>query len=393
MDKIEDICTDVINMVFMKSTTIAKSIIWEYLYYDLIKHKDIIEQYNDDKTNKLKIYLAKRFIEPCTPVGTIAAQSVTHGITQKQLSAFHVAGIKQTNILNIKRYLSVQDVLELTSNNKNYLCIANSINNTANHIKKELECLYMKDIIDRCTLERSYTPWWVYSDKKIDFISKNNNEPQKIFIVHLNKNKIYEHGIIMKNIDILLKANIKGIQYVCSPNFLCYIYFNVDRIETMSRVRNLINDILIKGNKNIKNITVESENSISSNIESSNDLLISNKIDKTTFFCNDIKKVYELYGISACRDLIYETLTQDNSIGNKHALLIADYMTWTGEPESFKKQNVQDEYGHLFDMYFERPKNTLKDWVISGKYDILNNPYTQLMIGRQKSNFDILNNF
>lgn len=69
-------------------------------------------------------------------------------------------------------------------------------------------------------------------------------------------------------------------------------------------------------------------------------------------------------------------------------------MTWKGKPESFKKQNVKNEYGHMFDMYFERPKTSLKDWIISEKKDYLNNPYSQLIVGQQKSigtlGFDII---
>ena len=85
------------------------------------------------------------------------------------------------------------------------------------------------------------------------------------------------------------------------------------------------------------------------------------EVDKSRFYSNHIYDMYLTFGIEAAREVIIREImdvvkSQGLSINERHVLLIADVMTFTGEPRGMTRYGiVADKMNVLTRASFETP--------------------------------------
>ncbi|CAG9861401.1 unnamed protein product [Phyllotreta striolata] len=110
-------------------------------------------------------------------------------------------------------------------------------------------------------------------------------------------------------------------------------------------------------------------------------------LDLPKLYCNDIHKIAETYGIEAAsKAIVREVKDVFNVYGIKvdprHLSLVADYMTFNGSFEPLSRRGMESSASPLQQMSFESSIGFLRNAVIRGKQDFLDNPSSCLMLGK-----------
>ncbi|KAK9892524.1 hypothetical protein WA026_020509 [Henosepilachna vigintioctopunctata] len=110
-------------------------------------------------------------------------------------------------------------------------------------------------------------------------------------------------------------------------------------------------------------------------------------LNLSKFYCNDIHKMAETYGIEAATKIIVKEV-QDVfnvygiTVNPRHLSLVAEYMTFNGTFEPLSRKGMASSASPFQQMSFESSLAFLKDAVIQGKQDQLQNPSSSLMVGK-----------
>lgn len=104
-------------------------------------------------------------------------------------------------------------------------------------------------------------------------------------------------------------------------------------------------------------------------------------------YSNDIHKIAETYGIEAAAKVVVREV-QDVfavygiTVDPRHLLLVADYMTFSGVFEPMNRTGMESSASALQQMSFESSLVFLRNAVVRGKKDGLQNPSSCLMVGK-----------
>ncbi|XP_057669657.1 DNA-directed RNA polymerase I subunit RPA1 [Diorhabda carinulata] len=110
-------------------------------------------------------------------------------------------------------------------------------------------------------------------------------------------------------------------------------------------------------------------------------------LDLPKLYCNDIHKVAETYGIEAASKVIVKEVKDvfnvyGIKVDPRHLSLIADYMTFNGTFEPLSRKGMESSASPLQQMSFESSLVFLKNAVIRGRQDDIQNPSSSLMLGK-----------
>lgn len=259
-------------------------------------------------------------------IGVITAQSVGEPSTQMTLNTFHFAGVATQSVEGLPRLIEILD------------------------IKKTLEMPMMKIYLNK-----------VYSEEEIKIISNKIKETkleefikkfdidveEKRIVLELDLKELKKINLdltkILDNLDKKIKKNsqIEGKNLIISGN-------ETDGLKELMNIKELAISSIITGIKGIKDITIIKENEEFLIITKGISLkAVSNleEIDLNRLYCNDITEMYNIYGIEAARQVIMNEImevvrSQGLSINERHVLLIADAMTYTGEPRGMTRYGI-----------------------------------------------------
>lgn len=110
-------------------------------------------------------------------------------------------------------------------------------------------------------------------------------------------------------------------------------------------------------------------------------------LDLPKLYCNDIHKVAETYGIEAAAKVIVKEVKDvfnvyGIKVDSRHLSLIADYMTFNGSFEPLSRKGMESSASPLQQMSFESSLVFLRNAVIRGRQDDIQNPSSSLMLGK-----------
>ncbi len=274
--------------------------------------------------------------------------------------------------------------------------------NKAQYIKNKLEYTLLRDVINDCNIY--YDPANVNSQTNLDSdkdlvevynmfndVEENDIDESIPWIIRFTFNKeiMMESGIVMEDINmaILNWAYISGdmdrIKYIYSDDNskkeligrLSIQGVNItesmnglsDQSDVISSLKNiseeLINNMIIKGIKNITNIVMSNipytqyingtlHNSKQWLLETDGtnllEILIDPYVDETSTISNDINEIYKLLGIEAARTMLIEEIDgvvkyEGEYINNRHIDLLCDTMTSKGYITSINRQGINRE--------------------------------------------------
>ena len=219
-----------------------------------------------------------------------------------------------------------------------------------------------------------YTKLKTAYDKYIDCIYSDDNAEECIFRIQLT-------DLALKDIDAKDEiAAIKAMEH------------------------NLVYQVLLKGYKGIKKVSLNKKNYDRYNYTSQKfdkivewvldtdgtnliDILANQNIDSTRTMSNDIREIYETLGVEAARTSLYNELinvTSEGSMNYRHLSLLIDTMTYKGQLMSIDRHGInRGDIGPLAKSSFEETTDMLINASIFAEYDNVNGVSANVMLGQQ----------
>lgn len=401
-------------------------------------------------TIKQKFYQSK--ISPGEMVGALAAQSIGEPATQMTLNTFHFAGVSAKSnvtrgIPRLTELLHVSKNIKSPSTNISIYPEYSSDNNKLSFVKNKLEYITMKDILISSSIyydpENSDYETVIQEDRELlniykEFQGLENDDTNKypwIIRFVFDKGKMLECGIIMEDIYMkLLDYDSERINFIYtddnSKDLIGRISINCDTdpdeiingIQDQSDIlsiiksinEDIINNIAIKGIKNITDIIISEESVSKINDEKSVlhdkssyslesikkkylvsdginlvDIMNSPYVDYMNTHSNDIIEIFNVLGIEAGRNILIEEMVSvvDHAgeyINLRHIELLCDVMTSKGTLTSINRQGIKrGDVGPLAKCSFEDTTDQLIKAGIFSERDNLKGVSSNIMMGQR----------
>ena len=362
--------------------------------------KEILSATKKTKTPTLIIYMKQDVASVKNP--KIADNGIDYDddrIEQTKSVAMSIKNsIEITTLANILEYSEIfwdSGKLDTTIENdegmmnvyKKFASLDESINKCRSDSPWVLRMKFNKEKMNACGLRMIdiYTKLNKAYNKYIDCVYSDDNAKECIFRIKLteyalkdieNKDEIaalkaMEHNIVYQ---VLLKG-IKGINKV-SLNKKKYDLYNPDE-ETFDKVVEWVLD-------------TDGTNLI--------EILSNPNIDATRTISNDIREIYDVLGIEAARNALYNELvnvTGEGSMNYRHLSLLIDTMTFRGNLMSIDRHGInRNASSALSKSSFEESVDMLINASIFSEYDNTSGVSPQVMLGKVPNcgsgNFDIV---
>jgi len=388
----------------------------------------------------------KSIVAPGEMVGMIAAQSIGEPTTQMTLNTFHFAGVASKS--NVTRGVPrIEEILSLTENIKNpsltiKLHPEDELDRgKATQIMYSIENTKLIDIVKETQICFDPNEESSIVDQDNEFISRYNsfenlidncrgiektsndeNEKSKWVIrIVMNPETMLEKNITMDDVYYTINS-VYSNEISCT--FSDYNYNNLvfrirmnkkdtkkkpesldqsDDIYILKNFQeNLLNNIVLRGIKKINKVIlrkvlgINNDNksgwildSVGSNLM---DVLALDYIDFTDTVTNNIIEMYNVLGIEAARQSIYNELSDviefDSSYINSHHMnLLCDRMTYNTKMISIFRHGINnDDIGPIAKASFEETPEMFLKAARHGEIDIMKGVSANVMCG-QEGNF------
>ena len=377
-------------------------------------------------------------VQPNEMVGPVAAQSIGEPATQMTLNTFHFAGVAEKSnvtrgvprlkeLLHLSKSikapsLSIYLVPEYSETKVKAKTILNQIELTnLNEIISSVKVYYDPD--DNNTLieeDRELIQLYnVFSEVDNEIDSDNDCKSNYIIRIEFDKETLMNKDITMEMIYFKMQQTYSdNMSCVYSDDNSSKLVFRLrvlkskkadyDKINDLNFIKSLIkemkNKLIIKGKKNIKNVSMFKSNSRF--VKENNDynmldewvldtdgnnmieIMALDNIDKTRLESNDIYEIYDLLGIEAARQVILKELNEvidsaGSYVNYRHMSLLVDVMTNRGNLMSIDRFGInRGNIGPLAKCSFEETTDQLFKAAIFGEIDNLKGVSANIMMGQ-----------
>lgn len=404
--------------------------------------------------SEIKRYFVTSVAHAGEMVGIIAAQSLGELNTQLTLDSFHSSGTAAA----VKATSGVPRLKELLSVSKNiktptmiiYLKsdIASVVNPTedsngdmndprvqdskehAMRIMHMLETTKLHDVLDATeiywdpTEETGLSTCMEDDDGILDIyrafsdVHKCRSKSPWVLRMKLNREKMYRFGLTMMDIYIrIFTAYQSQVECIFSddnaPDLVMRIRLtnealkDVEPDDVLAAMKaieyNLVNNILLKGMKGIKKVSMRLVSEESYDAEKDQfdkitqwtldtdgtnlmEMLAHPNVDPTRTRSNDIWEIYHTLGIEAARDALFKEFIEvvgDDTINFRHMSLLLDTMSNKGTLMSVDRHGInRGDVGPLAKSSFEETTDMLINASIFSEYDRINGVSANIMLGQ-----------
>jgi DNA-directed RNA polymerase subunit A" len=283
-------------------------------------------------------------ISPHEAIGVVAAQSVGAEATQMTLNTFHFAGVASQSVEGLPRLIEILDMKKSLSQPMMKLYLKKDKKLSDEKIKllaKKIKETKLAEFVTSTEILMDDNIVEIVLDTKA--LSKLDIDPEKI-VSYLDR-KIKKFASLEEN-----KLTIKGEK--------------VPSLKRLMEVKELALSSIVYGVKGIKDISImkeEGEVVFYTQGIALKAMMKFEELDINRLYCNSVEDMYNLFGIEAARNTIIKEIkdvvaSQGLSINDRHVLLIADAMTYTGEPRGMTRYGiVADKLNVLTRASFETP--------------------------------------
>ena len=446
---------------YSKPNDLFKAVYYYYLSpKELLMHKKLTKKSIEILLININLAYKKAIISPGEMVGMIAAQSIGEPTTQLTLNTFHFAGVASKS--NVTRGVPrIEEILSLSENPKNPSCtvyLKDEYKYDQNKVKEfinELEYTIIKDIVECCEIYFDPNDKSTSIEEDInlleeykvfeEFLKESDIEDCKEFskwIVRISFNKMLmlEKNITMEDIHFAINNSYDNIKCMYSDYNSDKLIFRIRMIKNISNskkkkqtqnyeldqtdeifaIKNLqdelLNSIILRGIKDITKVTIRkfSDNFelIDSKYEKKDvwlldtvgsnllDILSLDFVDKTKTYTNNIIEIYNVLGIEAARQSIFDEFSEviefDSTYINYHHLtILADRMTYNKKLISIFRHGINnDNIGVIAKASFEETPEMFIRAAKHGDLDNMKGVSANIMCGQQgyygTSAFDLI---
>ena len=397
----------------------------------IIKHR-LNKMSFDYVLEQIKLKFLNSIAHPSEMAGVVAAQSIGEPCTQLTLNTFHSAGISSASqtvrgVPRIKELLSVSKNIKGPSTKVYINKGINQDREKCKEILNSLETTYIRDIISSSTIYYDPNDSTTTIGEDIEFIKiykefeeqDENCDAESPWLLRFefNKNKMFDLGVTMHDVHQTIYEyyeNIISCYY--SDDNANKLVFRIRLDEKDSKIKssdmitelkaleqNIIDNIIIKGIKNIKKVILlenkkmeydenkyEFVNStewyMDTNGNNLLDILSHPNIDYTRTISNDVNEVYEIFGIEAARLVLLNELNEmlaSEGVNYRHISLLVDTMTNKGSLLSIDRHGInRSDIGPFAKCSFEETSDMLIKAGVFGEYDKINGVSANIMLGQ-----------
>ena len=303
---------------------------------------------SDSDIKKVLEALVKEYetslISPYEAIGIITAQSVGERATQMTLNTFHNAGVATESVEGLPRIIEILDAKKNLEMPLMRLYLTKGAKASENEVKK------LAKQIKETKLEE-YT-----KETNIDVANSK-------VIINLDSKSLKEFNIVAEDLIAYVNKKIRKSTFA-EGNTLTVELSQTSGLKDLMTAKSLAMSSIVHGIKGIRDVTILKENDefmIVTKGSALKQVLGVDEIDSSRIYCNDIDVVNNLFGVEASRAVVLKELMEvvENrglSINERHALLIADVMTYSGEPRGMTRFGiVADKANVLTKASFETP--------------------------------------
>lgn len=407
--------------VLLRAYLSPKRVLFEYKFNKLAFDRVIQEV-------RLKFYDA--IAHPSEMVGVVAAQSIGEPATQMTLNTFHMSGVSSAS----KAVRGVPRIKELLSVTKNIKAPSMTIYVKEIHKKEKMKCqeilnsietTFFKDIIKKSeiyfdptdfntTIEDDANFLKTYQEfVKLELIDIPNSSPW-LLRMEFDNTQMMHHEITMIDIYNVLKSFYEEtIDAMFSDDNAKKLVFRIrlrsdsdDMITELKALeKNILETVIVKGVKSINKVVMKKDEYslynpdtmsfdktyewvLETNGSNLLDVLCNRDIDAYKTICNDVNEIYEVFGIEAARQALYNELAgviedADMYVNYRHIALLVDTMTTKGYLLSIDRHGINRvDIGPLAKSSFEETTDMLIKAGIFSEIDKINGVSANIMLGQ-----------
>ena len=398
-------------------------------------------------------YFNEAIAQPGEMVGIVAAQTIGEMGTQMTLDSFHVSGteaaVKATSgVPRLKEILSATKKTKTPTLNiymKNDIAIVvnpvmgddgveiidervEKAKTIAMNIKNSIEITRLCDILEYSEIFwddgngiKDDGVYEIYKEFMVinELAGKCASDSPWVLRMKFNKEKMASYGLRM--IDIYTKLNMAYEKYIdciySDDNAEECIFMmkltefalkDIDPNDELASIKamehNVVYQVLLKGYKNIKKVSLNKKKYEKYNPETQKfdkiiewaldtdgtnliEMLANPNVDAARTVSNDIREIHETLGIEAARNSLYNELmnvTGEGSMNYRHLSLLMDTMTFKGCLVSIDRHGInRGDIGPLAKSSFEESTDMLINASIFSQYDNVNGVSANVMLGQQ----------
>ncbi len=323
------------------------------------------------KRKKEKGSFLQTNISPFECVGVVAAQSLGEPGTQMTMRTFHYAGVAEHVPTGLPRLIEIVDAKKAPSKPiiDIYLKKEFSTMDKAKKVASELEEVLIEDV---ASVEENF-------EKRVIRIVLTDEARRKgIEIQEIEK-------IIKKKARV--KSKIQGDKLFIKPK----VKKGLPTYKAIRKLSELVKRILVRGVAGIKRaVVIEEKGELFIRARGSNiqGVIQHPAVDPTKIYTNDIKMIYDLFGIEAARAAIVKEAkdvmdSQGLDVDIRHILLLADAMCVDGIVKSVGRHGLSGQKaGVLARAAFEETVKHLAKAAVQGEIDHLRGITENVIVGQ-----------
>ena len=359
-------------------------------------------------------------------VGVIAAQSIGEPMSQMTLNTFHMSGVSAAS-KTVRGVPRLKELLSVSKNIKTPVMTVKLKDNIKTNVNKcfsimnNIKTVRFKDILKESQI--MFDPNDNFSDDAglihihNKFKSGENNNPTTPWLIRFefDKEKMIRYGIRMNIIHQILIEQY-GIDNICcmfaddnAENCIFRIKLvqtnaDMDMLTELKALEyNIVNNIPIKGVENIENVNILKEEHMMFNpftkekekqsecviyTEGSNfkALMANQYVDSEQLYTNDVKEIYNVLGIEAARQALYNEIIdvmESINVNYRHISLLIDVQTNKGTLLSIDRHGInRGDIGPLAKCSFEETTDKLIKAGIFTEYDNINGVSANVILGQ-----------
>jgi DNA-directed RNA polymerase subunit A" len=311
---------------------------------------------------------ASACIEPCDPVGVVAAQSIGEPGTQMTMRTFHYAGVAEINVtLGLPRLIEILDARKNPST--------------------PVMTVYLRDGVSKKKAQD--VAWEIQKTTIPDLGGIITDRANLVILIEVDEGTLYERDLTLSDIIEKLEAKLKipieveGYTLTLSPK--------ESNLGSLVQLGRNLKKVLIKGIEAIPRVVIQKEGSeyvLYTEGTALHEVFDIEGVDPARTISNHPGEMCEVFGIEAARNSIVkeimETLREQGlNVDVKHIMLAADMMTCDGEVKQIGRHGLSGEKASILARAaFEVTVNHLIDAGIRGDIDELSGVTENVIVGQ-----------
>ena len=319
--------------------------------------------------------VSKKQIDPYEAVGIVAAQSIGEPGTQMTMRTFHFAGVREMNVtLGLPRLIEIVDARRTPSTPSMTIYLKPEFQDSREAVESVIKLIENTALLDVCDIETDTV------NMSVAIIPIKNRMAERL----ITQDDLINSLTRLKGKVLNIEEGKKSAGIVVKPV--------QESFKKLYQLQEQLKSLTIKGVPGIKRAMARLEPSkdwvIYTQGSNLRGVLDIDEIDTNRTFTNDISEIYEVLGIEAARNAVFQealrTLQEQGlEVDQRHLMLVSDMMTLTGQVRAVGRQGISGKKSSvLARAAFEITTKHLLHAGISGEIDPLTGVAENIIVGQ-----------